>query len=121
MGAREIHVAGLIRDHHRGFGPESGDALDPLSSPWRYVAELTGPEHVAISLDYDPTSDTGTEAMAGGNTHLWPPNCGYDRSVGRPDVRRLLEVADELGLIGFSRAEIVPVLGGNFRRVAEQV
>lgn len=86
-----------------------------------YVAELTSPEHVGISLDYAPEGDADTEIMADRNSYYWPENCGYDRPAGCLDVRRLPEVGHELRKVGFEDAEIAAVLGENFRRVAEQV
>ena len=92
-----------------------------------HVADLTGPEHVGISLDYAPDAaaaqgtQAGTGIMVDCNPYYWPEGCGYDRPTQCLDVRRLPEVADELAKLGFGSGEIEAVLGGNFRRVAGQV
>lgn len=94
-----------------------------------YVADLTGPKHVGISLDFAPNEEpedgavaTNTIAeMVRSRPEFWPKDAGYDRPVRFLDVRRLPEVADELAAIGFDGPEIAGILGGNFRRVAEQV
>ena len=94
-----------------------------------YVAELTGPEYVGLSLDYDP--DLEAEESADKNKTVleffakspeyWPENAGYDGTIGYLDVRRLPEVTQELVGVGFNEGEIAGILGANFRRVAEQV
>ena len=94
-----------------------------------YVAELTGPAHVGLSLDYDPdlAAEDGSEEntavldLFATSPEYWPENAGYDGTVGCLDIRRLPEVTEELATVGFDKSEIVGILGGNFRRVAEQV
>ena len=53
--------------------------------------------------------------------HYWPEGNGYDGGVSFLDVRRLPEIARELAATGFAADEIGGILGGNFRRVAQQV
>ncbi len=94
-----------------------------------YVAELTGSEHVGISLDYAPDLEPvegaeGNIAVAESfaeHPEYWPEYAGYDGDFGCLDVRRLPEVTMELAGVGFDKKEIVGILGANFRRVAEQV
>ncbi len=94
-----------------------------------YVAGITGPEHVGVSLDYAPDIDAGAavdentaiSGMIARNPEFWPADAGYDDSIACLDVSRLPDVARELVGVGFSEAEITGILGGNFRRVASQV
>ena len=94
-----------------------------------YIAELTGPEHVGISLDFDPPIklEDGTDAGGGideilaENPEYWPPEAGYDRPIDFLPLNGMPGVCDELFRIGFTRTEVAGVLGGNFRRVASQV
>jgi len=86
-----------------------------------YVAGLAGAEHVGISLDYASVDEDATETLVAGDAYYWPEGCGYDSPTRCLDVRRLPAVADELRNVGFDDGEISAVLGGNFRRVAEQV
>lgn len=94
-----------------------------------YVAELVGPGHVGIALDYDPpvtpTSDQGgassLEDTIANSPEYWPADAGYDRKIDILDVRELPAVKDELLAVGFSSEDLAGILGGNFRRVAEQV
>ena len=88
-----------------------------------HVAELTGPEHVGLSLDYAPDDDGG-DAVAdiiASDRRYWPEDAGYDRPVRILHIRYLPEVTAELAEVGFDEAEIIGILGGNFRRVAEAV
>ena len=94
-----------------------------------YVAEITGPDHVGVSLDFAPVIDDGSGGdensaisdMIARNPEFWPDDAGYDESIACLDVRRLPEVAQELAGIGFTETEVTGILGGNFKRVAEQV
>jgi len=90
-----------------------------------YIADLTGPEHVGISLDFDPPitveERTHAEEVIEDNPEYWPPEDGYDRPIDFLPLNRLPDVCDELFRLGFSKAELAGILGGNFRRVAEQV
>ncbi len=94
-----------------------------------YVAELAGPRHVGLSLDYAPDleADEGASEnkavleLFAADPGYWPDDAGYDGSVGCLNIRRLPEVTEELVRIGFDKKEIAGILGTNFRRVAEQV
>ncbi len=94
-----------------------------------YVAELTGPEHVGLSLDYAPDLEAEEGAdenraiakMLAQSPRFWPKNAGYDDTIACLDVRRLPEVTEELVAVGFDAFEIAGILGGNFKRVAQQV
>jgi membrane dipeptidase len=94
-----------------------------------YIAELTSPENVGISLDFDSSiehEDGSGQGNADGevleeNPEYWPPDAGYDRPIDFLPLNRLPEVCDELFRAGFTRTELAGILGGNFRRVASQV
>lgn len=93
-----------------------------------YVASITGPEHVGVSLDYAPDIDTDGDddntaisTMIARNPVFWPADAGYDGTIDCLNVSQLPDVAQELATAGFSEPEIAGVLGGNFRRVAERV
>ncbi|WP_282604651.1 dipeptidase [Pelagibius sp. Alg239-R121] len=98
-----------------------------------YIAELTGPEHVGLSLDFAPKEEDTEDDASGNqessdvsgsiarNPHYWPPGTGYEKGVSYLDIRRLPDIATELATVGFRKSEIAGILGGNFRRIAEQV
>ena len=93
------------------------------------MADLVGPEHVGISLDYDPPIEVdkngvvgnGIEAVLADNPDYWPPEAGYDRPIDFLELTRLPDVCEALIKTGFVDDEIINILGGNFRRAAEQV
>lgn len=94
-----------------------------------YVAELAGPQHVGLSMDYCPDLEAGEGASDGdalmkmfaASPYYWPQSNGYEGTISGLDVRCLPEVTEELTAVGFSQQEIIGILGGNFRRVAERV
>lgn len=94
-----------------------------------YVAELTGPEHVGLALDFAPKSEPAEEGSETSDIaetiardpHYWPPGTGYEAGVSYLDIRRLPEVTEQLARVGFTDSDIAGILGGNFRRVAERV
>jgi membrane dipeptidase len=94
-----------------------------------YIANLAGPEHVGISLDYDPSvlpedrlvSGSDIEAVLEEDPEYWPPEAGYDRPIDFLPLSSLPAVCDELFRKGFSEKELTNILGGNFRRIAAEV
>ncbi len=88
-----------------------------------YVANLVGVQHVGIGLDFDPWvyDLNDPDLLSEDNPEYWPPDAGYDRPIQSLNVTNLPEVCDELLKIGFTQTELTAILGGNFRRVAEQV
>lgn len=109
-----------------------GEALTGSAAVARhaaYVAELVGPQHVGLSMDYCPDLEAGEGARDGdalmkmfaASPYYWPQNNGYEGTLSGLDVRCLPEVTEELMAIGFTGEEVAGILGGNFRRVAERV
>ncbi len=92
-----------------------------------YVAKLTSVRHAGVCLDFDPQADAlyradpGGTVMAGQDKAFWPEGAGYDRPAQTLHVKQLADVAGALMDNGFDNEEVSAILGGNFRRVAEQV
>ncbi|HZT19067.1 MAG TPA: membrane dipeptidase [Dongiaceae bacterium] len=85
----------------------------------RYVADLVGPDHVGIGLDYTPES---LESLTEMNPRFWPPAEGYGQGFLRiAEPRQLPEITDMLMARGWPEGDIRKVLGGNFLRVAQAV
>ncbi len=109
-----------------GTWPELDDFLVHV----RYVCDLIGPEHVAIGTDHsEGTPRAEWEAHFGSNGTYRTVTGGlgdwytYDSRFTRgfascSDVPRL---APALAGLGFSRSELVGLLGGNFLRLFERV
>ena len=92
-----------------------------------YVAELTDPKHVGISLDFDPqelmsySSNASNTIMEERDAYYWPEGSGYDRPAQTLNISRLQDVAHALVQVGFEADEVTGILGRNFTRVAKQV
>ena len=86
-----------------------------------HIANLVGPEHVGIGLDYCRDSK-GVGVWTLSNTDMWPPNKGVpfgETAFVQPE--QLLEITDILLARGYSEADVRGILGENFARVARQV
>jgi len=89
-----------------------------------YVAELAGPEHVGFGLDFKPAQKDAADltSILASRPDYWPAGQRYDT----PDIKlfspaNMAEVLCLLRQRGWSDSELHGFLGGNFRRVAEQV
>ncbi|MEX2648754.1 MAG: membrane dipeptidase [Alphaproteobacteria bacterium] len=85
-----------------------------------YMADLVGPDHVGIALDYAFEVD-GLENILSAHPDFWPRNeypGGPARFVPPGQLR---EIAATMLRRGFSEIEARGVLGENFLRVASQV
>lgn len=86
-----------------------------------YIADLVGPEHVGIGLDY--VADTaGLARWIAANPDAWPPANG--RPYGETTFLQPEQLVDMVVLLvgrGFSDLEVSGILGGNFRRLAHRV
>lgn len=84
-----------------------------------YVADLVGPEHVGIGLDFYTET---VESWAEKNPAYWPASEGYGR--GSPRVaapEQLPEVTEMLLARGWPEGDIRKLLGENFMRVTRAV
>jgi len=85
-----------------------------------HVAQLVGPRHVAIGLDY-VYDQAEMEALLEASRGIWPAGQGYEpglRYVAPGELQRLVAIL--LGR-GWNEDDLMALLGGNFLRVAEQV
>ena len=85
-----------------------------------YIANLVGPRHVGIGLDYVKDYDAIWQWMQD-NPDLWPDNNGaapiYPAHAQPEQIRDLaLRMLDA----GYSRTDVHGILGGNFLRVLRQ-
>lgn len=86
-----------------------------------YIADLVGPEHVGIGLDY--VADTAKLARwIAANPDAWPPANG--RAYGETTFlqpEQLVDLVTALLGHGFADQEVQGILGDNFHRVASRV
>lgn len=85
-----------------------------------YVADLVGPEHVGIGLDFLHDRRELDETIAA-HPEQFPPELGYGTGMAFMAPEQLPEVARHLRELGMSQSETAGVLGGNWLRVARQV
>lgn len=93
----------------------SGKFVDHVA----YMADLVGPEHVGIALDYAFDTDQIGDLLAG-NEGYWPKEEYTEKSLFLPP-QQLPEIVEILLQRGFSDPDITGILGGNFLRVAKAV
>jgi membrane dipeptidase len=84
-----------------------------------YVANLVGPEHVGLGIDYSFDDEEFQEFLRK-NPEVFPPGFDFE-FTGFAEPEQTPEIADLHGRRGFSAEEVAGVLGGNFARVARRV
>jgi membrane dipeptidase len=85
-----------------------------------HTAEIAGPEHVGIALDYAYDAD-GIEDLVGDHSDYWPLS-EYPGGIGKYVApEQLPEIVEVMLRRGFSDADVKGILGGNFLRVAKAV
>ena len=86
-----------------------------------YIANLVGPEYVGLGLDYVRDVD-GFWDWVRYNDFMWPKNEKQERTNSRfAQPEQVLELVDLMLNSGYSESDAKAILGGNFRRVCEQV
>lgn len=85
-----------------------------------YVADLVGPAHVGIGLDFLHDRRELDDTIAA-HPEQFPPELGYGTAMDFMAPERLPEVARELRALGMTDEETAGVLGGNWLRIARQV
>ena len=85
-----------------------------------YVAQLVGPEHVGLALDYvfDPEE---LEAFVQEKPEFFPPSNGYTRGFNMVEPARIPEIVETLSAMGWDEPALRGLLGENHLRVASEV
>ena len=86
----------------------------------RYVAELVGPEHVGISLDY-VFDNAEMDGFMQSDPELFPSDLGSHNGMRMLGPESLAQIAEGLARDKFSDGEIRGILGENWLRVASAV
>lgn len=84
-----------------------------------YVAELAGPEHVGLGLDYSFDQDE-LQDFVRAHPEVFPAGARFD-AIAFVEPEQMPEIAELLAARGFSNGEVRGILGGNFLRVARRV
>lgn len=86
-----------------------------------YIANLVGPEHVGIGLDY-VEDEPGFWRWVDEHPDLWPSNPGQTRTRTKfAQPEQLYELVELMLRREYTPANIRNILGLNFKRVCEQV
>lgn len=102
------------------FLGQNDNATDTYVRHVRYVADLVGPQHVGIGLDYVFDSKELDEYVVS-SPKTFPPELGYGAGIRMVEPERIPAIADALLASGWSDAELEGFLGANNLRVAQQV
>jgi membrane dipeptidase len=85
-----------------------------------YVAQLVGPQHVGLALDY--VFDTQElDDFVSANPAMFPAEEGYTSGISMVEPERIPEIVDGLLALGYTDEQLLMMLGGNHLRVARQV
>jgi len=85
-----------------------------------YVAQLVGPEHAGLGLDY-MFKGSGAEEPGRANRELWPKEWGYRKGMGFLGPEAIPEITGQLSRLGYPPAAVSGILGENLMRVADRI
>ena len=86
----------------------------------QYTADLVGPDHIGIGLDYVFDS-AELDAYIMNNPDLFPADADYSGGAKMVEPERLPEIVENLLARGWSEGDLKKLLGENNLRVARQV
>ena len=82
-----------------------------------HVAQLVGPQHVALGLDYVFDTQELDDYLAK-MSDTFPAELGYEKGVRMVAPEQLEGIVEILQNRGYSEADLQAVLGGNLMRLA---
>ena len=85
-----------------------------------YVAQLVGPRHVGLGLDYVFDMQELDDYVAG-NPKMFPPEDGYGAGVNFVQPEQVPEIAQSLLKLGYPAPDVRAILGENHLRIARMV
>lgn len=85
-----------------------------------YAAQLIGPEHLGLGLDYVFDQSELNDYLAA-RPDIFPPHKGYSAAMAMIEPERIPLIAEGLLSRGYSDAHVRGVMGENNLRVARQV
>ncbi len=98
-----------------------GTSSNVMATHIDYVAQLVGPAHVGIGLDFLFAPEVDDMPQGLDRDYWWPPSGGYGLESGpikQVKPEQLGEIRQALVDRGYGAADIVNIFGGNFLRVA---
>ncbi|QGN55644.1 hypothetical protein GKE62_14935 [Novosphingobium sp. Gsoil 351] len=100
------------------LGGEASPAL--VATHVDHVAQLVGPDHVGLGLDYVYDRAELDEYLLK-MRDTFPDDPSLRESLTMVPPTRIGEIADELVALGYGADHLDAILGGNWLRVASQV
>ena len=85
-----------------------------------YVAELVGPEHIGLGIDYVFDEEELNEYVYN-HPELFPKGMGYDAGIQMATPEQIPEIAEALLKQGYTDEEVSGVMGNNLLRISKQV
>lgn len=86
----------------------------------RYIADLVGPQHVGLGLDF-VFDNSELDELVTSSPHIFPPELGYGAGIRMVEPDRIPEISEALLAGGWSDADLQGFLGENNLRVARAV
>ena len=86
-----------------------------------YVAEMVGPEHVGISLDYVFDPNEGADLMSAHPEYFTKEKKYVDTDLRTVPPEQLTEIVEGLIKLGYTDENLRLILGKNFLRIAKAV
>ena len=85
-----------------------------------HVAQLVGPQHVALGLDYVFDTQEMDDYLST-MSHTFPAELGYEKGVRLVAPEQIEAIVATLQTWGYSDADLRALLGGNLMRIAKTV
>lgn len=112
-----VGVVGLNR-----FLGENRTDSERLADHIEYIADLVGPRHVGIGLDYAfPVEVEGIDNIIAENPQFWPVNEYPSGKTSYSEPGQMRELTEVLLRRGLPEQAVRDILGGNFMRLAAEI
>ena len=113
-GVVSLNGIGLFLSEH------NNPSVDLFVKHVNHVAELIGPEHVGIGLDYCFDTEELNEYVRN-NPDIYPADKGYQQGIAMVEPDQIPEIVEAMMASGWNEKDLRGFLGENNLRVARQV
>ncbi len=114
-------TGGVIGVNGVGYFLDANEArTDSVVRHIDYVAQLVGPRHVGLGLDY-VFDQSELQGIVSKNPTVFPADQGYASGVRFIEPERIPKIIDSLQSRGYRGEDLAGILGGNHMRIAKSV